>query len=95
MRNGYALLFFIIIIGLAAGVIAALNTRRSIRYAVASFLAGIIPPVAGNLIIILTTNQIAAIVGYYIYLLGMDVMMLTLLYYTFRYCDIRKKKSHR
>ena len=94
MRNGYAFLFIIIIIGLAAGVIAALNTRRSMRYAVAAFLAGIIPPVMGNLIIVLTTNQTAAIVGYYIYFLGMDAMMITLLYYTFRYCDIRKKKSH-
>ena len=95
MRTGYALLFIIIIIGLAAGAIAALNSRRTVRYAVASFLAGIIPAVIGNLMIIVTSNQSVAIAGYYIYFIGMDLLVFTLLNYVIKYCDLRLTKPRK
>ena len=43
----------------------------------------------GNLIIILSTAKIPAMIGCYIYFIGMDAVIMALLFFAFQYCAIK------
>ncbi|MCR5204639.1 MAG: EAL domain-containing protein [Lachnospiraceae bacterium] len=90
MRVEYAIIFSILCIILTVCTITAMQQRRSkaIGGAVAFFVCSLLPPVTGNLIIVCTQNRYVAEVGYYVYFLGMDVMVYSLLRLTFSYCRI-------
>ena len=47
-------------------------------------------PVIGNLILIISSNQIISIIGCYIYFIGMDVAVISLLHFTYSYCEMEK-----
>jgi diguanylate cyclase (GGDEF)-like protein len=52
--------------------------------------AAFIPPVVGNCVIVLSTNAFVSTIGCYLYFLGMDTVMLAMLNFTSRYCDLKK-----
>ena len=54
-------------------------------------LMSLIPPIAGNLIVVIASNELLANVGYYMYFLGMDLTMIAVLNFTFSYCKITWK----
>ena len=86
------ILFSIIFVGLilALGWCArsAMHSHKAIGKSVAQLLIGLIPPVIGNLIILCSTHRAGAVIGCYIYFLGMDLAVYTLLRFTFDYCAI-------
>ena len=90
MRVEYTIIFSILCIVLTVCTITAMRMRaaKAIGGAVAFFVCALLPPVVGNLIIIATQNKYVAQVGYYIYFIGMDVMVYSLLRLTFAYCRI-------
>ena len=89
MRSLFTILFIILIAALLICVAAAKRSHKAIGSYVAFLICALIPPVTGNLIIISSEDQLLSIVGCYIYYLGMDVVMLALLQFTFQYCRIQ------
>ena len=89
MRLGFATLFILLSLALGVCIFFARKSYRKIGKTVAALLGSLIPPVLGNLIIILTGNQTLATVGCYIYFIGMDLFLATLLRFTFDYCMMK------
>ena len=76
---------------IAALAICSAMARRShkrIGRSVALLTSCLIPPVIGNLIIIASSNPLLSNVGYYVYFLGMDLVMFSLVHFTTQYCSI-------
>lgn len=90
MRIEFSIIFSILVIILTVCTILSMNSKKIIGKSVAFFVCSIIPPVIGNLIIICSANKFPAMVGYYIYFLGMDTIMYAMLRFTVRYCRIRR-----
>ena len=62
------------------------KSSRPIGKAMGLLDLSFVPPILGNLIIILTDERQMAIAGYYLYFLGMDFVMAGLAIYTNEYC---------
>ena len=86
MRSLFAGIFIVLIIALGVCVIFSKHSRKAIGTSVALLTGSLIFPVIGNLIIIVSTNQFWPTIGYYIYFLGMDCAVFSLLRFTFDYC---------
>ena len=89
MRYAFAVLFIIMVLALLACVSVARRSYKKIGGTVAMLIGMLIPPVIGNLIIILSTAKIPATIGCYIYFIGMDAVMMSLLHFTFEYCVVK------
>ena len=84
-------LTFGIILFVLAGVMAvcseiARKKGKKIGNAAAMMLICTIPPVAGNAVIILSSQRILSLIGCYTYYLGMDLIIAAMLHFTFVYC---------
>ena len=90
MRTVLSVVFSILIISLVVCVILTRRSNKDIKKTVAFLIAGLAIPVLGNLIIIITTKQLLATIGYYIYFLGMDTAIIALWNFTYRYCEIKR-----
>ena len=86
VRQVFSIICLVLIAALFICRYISLRSPRKIRTSVAMLLWALIPPVAGNLLIISTSNVILANIGYYIYFLGMNFVMLSLLRFTLDYC---------
>ena len=93
MRNEYALFFFAIAVALGICAWAAHYSSKSISKSVELLLLKLIPPVIGNLIIVLATRELPARIGYLIYFIGMDFALYGLLRFAFEYCHLPKLKN--
>ncbi|MBR6255409.1 MAG: EAL domain-containing protein [Clostridiales bacterium] len=89
MRYSFAVLFIAMILALLACTSIARKSYKKIKGAVVMLLVMLIPPLIGNLIIILSTAKIPAMIGCYIYFIGMDSFIMALLFFAFEYCAIR------
>ena len=89
MGLGYSVVFVILIIVLMACSMIAKKSKRTYGPIVAFVEAAIIPSVIGNLIIVGTDNELLATIGYYLYFLGLDLVMFAILRYTFTYCSLK------
>ena len=89
MRYAFAGLFIVMIFALLACMSVARRSYRKIKGAVLMLLGMLIPPMLGNLIIILSTVKIPATIGCYVYFIGMDAFIMALLHFTFEYCMIK------
>lgn len=80
----------VLLLMLALGVCAAVSrrSRRVIAPHVAALTGSLILPVAGNLIIIVSSGKALSTVGSYTYFLGMNVVMFALLRFTMAYCRL-------
>lgn len=92
MRTALSVIFTLLIISLAVCVVFSLRSKKPIGKAVANLLVGLTIPVIGNLILIVTTDQNIANFGCNVYFLGMDAAVITLLFFTYAYCEIGKIK---
>ena len=93
MRIAFAIIFIGMIIGLIVCSVIARRSKKEIGPAVAFFLASLVMPVTGNLIIIVSTEKTIAEIGCYIYYLGMDLMLFALGRFTMRYCGLKWKSA--
>ena len=93
MRFWFSIIFICLILAIVFGSIAAARSRKAIGTSVSLLLAALLPPVIGNLMIISTDSEYIAKAGYYIYFLGMDLVMYTLLRFTSDYCGIKRMRK--
>ena len=88
MRIIFVIIFSILVLALGVCTIFAARSEKRIAKSVTRLLVALIPPVIGNSIIIISSTPILSAVGWYIYLVGMDVVILALLGFTFQYCGV-------
>ena len=86
IRQSFVLIYSVLIAALIFCQIIASRSTKSISKSLSVLLACLIPPVAGNLIIIASQNQTLSYIGYYVYFLGMNFVMYSLLQFTLDYC---------
>ena len=88
MRIALSVVFAVLIVILGLCAFLAIRSKKPIGKSVFFLLLALIPPVAGNLLIIASPIQWISETGCYIYFLGMDAVMLALIIFTFDYCNI-------
>lgn len=93
MRTIVSVVFAVLILLLAVCAVLSMRTKRRIGKYVAGLLIGMLIPILGNLIIIISTDWLISYVGYYVYFLGMDAAVLSILSFTHAYCEIGKPKK--
>ncbi|MBO4636803.1 MAG: EAL domain-containing protein [Clostridiales bacterium] len=92
MRILLAAVLFVFITALVVCMILSLRSKKSIGRYVACLISGVIPPIVGNLILMLSTNHTISMLGFYIYFLGMDATVYSLLRFSYAYCEIKPPK---
>ena len=86
MRNTFSVIFAVLILALITCTIIARRSHKSMGKVVALFEASFIVPVMGNLLIIASSRRTLALVGCYMFFLGFDMVMLSLILFTCKYC---------
>ena len=89
MRNTAFVILALMIVGLAVCSYKAMKHDKSIKHSLALLLLALIPPIAGNLIIIASTSRLPALIGCYVYFLGMDLAVAYLLKFSLDYCNVK------
>ena len=95
MRVVLPIIFIILILALAVCAVIARRSAKAIGNSVALLLIALIPPMTGNLLIILSEEIWLSYVGCYLYFLGMNFVMFAMLRFTFEYCNIQAKEAWR
>lgn len=75
-------------------IVCAALSRKSDRKAsqdVRILLIALLPPIVGNLILTLSTDELVSTIGSYIYFIGLDFTVLAALRFTASYCNIKYK----
>ncbi|MBR1392216.1 MAG: hypothetical protein IJ561_00110 [Ruminococcus sp.] len=86
IRIAFSTILTCLVMALVLCAVKGYKSRKTIGRAVCLLDVALIPPIIGNLIIIGTSNESLAIIGYYIYFLGMDLVMFSLVRFTAKYC---------
>ena len=93
MRIAISAVFTLLIAALVVCAFLSKRSKKGIASSVRFLINSLIPPLIGNLIIILSSNKILSEIGYYFYFLGMNFVVLALLRFTFDYCDLKLPKG--
>ena len=86
MRLFFAGILLLLSLALGFCGFKAYRSTKSIGRSVALLDFFLIPPILGNLIIICSHDHIASIIGFYIYFLGMDIVIYGLFQFALEYC---------
>ena len=92
MRKAFATVIIILAAVLCVCIFFARRSKKPIGKSVAALIASLIPPMIGNIMIIVTHNHLVADIGSYMYFVGMDLIMFFLARFTVRYCEIKEIK---
>ena len=87
-RLAFAIIFALLSCGLVACAVVAFRSKRSIGKPLGRMLLSLIPPVIGNYLIIISTTRLPALVGCYLYYIGIDFTAFQLLRFALAYCGI-------
>ena len=88
MRIVVALIMLALSAGLSFCALKAGRAKKAIAPALHRLLLALLPPVLGNMLIILSYRRLPALVGMYTYIIGMDYVMAGLLRFTLQYCGM-------
>ena len=93
MRTAFGIVFEVLIAALLVCIVLARRTKKPIGRYTALLDASLIPPIIGNLILVVSGRELISTIGYYIYFLGMDLVMFALFRFTIAYCRIPARKT--
>jgi len=93
IRTAFIIIFATLIVTLLVCAFISVRSDKPIGKQVHFFCLSLIPPVLGNMIIIGATTESVALVGCYIYYIGMDLIMFSFIKFTNEYCRIRDEHS--
>ena len=79
VRVGFCVILSLIAAALGVCSVLAYRSNKSIGKSVSLLCAALTSPLLGNLIILLSTGERAALFGWYIYILGVDGILYTLM----------------
>lgn len=93
IRAIFSLVFVALSVALGVCGLIAFRSRKPIGVPLGRMLLALIPPVAGNLLIISATTKLPATIGCYLYYIGIDFTAFSLLRYILSYCNIPWKAN--
>jgi len=93
IRAIFSLIFVALSVALGVCGLIAFRSRKPIGVPLGRLLVALIPPVAGNFLIISATTKLPATIGCYLYYIGIDFTAFSLLRYTLSYCNIPWKAN--
>ena len=93
MRIALSIVFALLVAILGVCAFIAYKSHKPIGKSVAILLVALMPPVIGNLCIIASPFESLSLAGCYIYFLGMDMVMMALVRFTFDYCSLTWHKK--
>ena len=93
MRLAFGILFSAIIIAMGICTRIARQSGKRIGFAAAGLLAPLMLPMAGNLIIILSSDRTLSLIGCYIYYIGLDISIAALLHFAHVYYRIEQSRK--
>ncbi len=88
MREVFAIIYIVLIVLLGLFGVISKKSSKAIGKAVSYLLFTFIVPIAGNLILVLSENELLSSIGSYTYFIGMDLMAFSLFDFTLSYCNI-------
>ena len=88
MREDCAIIYIVLIVLLGLFGVISKKSSKAIGKAVSYLLFTFIVPIAGNLILVLSENELLSTIGSYTYFIGMDLMAFSLFDFTLSYCNI-------
>lgn len=91
MRELFSVCFVIVLVALALCGFFAQQSKKEIGKPVSYMLFSLLFPVAGNLILTVSQNELLSSIGCYVYFIGMDLMAFTLIEFAESYCDFTLK----
>lgn len=91
MRIAFSIIFSVLIVALGVCAFFAFKSKKQMGKTVAFLVLSLIPPVFGNLCIISSPVEILSWTGCYIYFIGLDLVIGSLLYFTGKYCGTIQK----
>ncbi len=86
MRNNIAVMYIILICVLTACSISAKRSKKVISNSVMLLCSSLLIPVIGNFFIIISESEVLSQVGYYLYFIGVDFMIVFLMNFAKVYC---------
>ena len=92
MRIIVSVVFAVLLIILGICWAFARRSKRDISNHVAFLISGMSIPLLGNLILTVAGTEVPALIGSYIYYIGMDIAVFSLLHFTYAYCELGKAK---
>lgn len=92
MRNIVSVVFAVLFVVLGICWVFARRSKKDISDHVAFLVTGMAIPLLGNLILTVADTEIPALIGSYIYFIGMDIAVFSLLHFTYAYCELGKAK---
>ena len=92
MRNLIAIIVSVVAAALVVCGIVARRSDKDIAPKVANFLFSLLGPVIGNLLIIVAHTETPALVGRYLYAVGIDIAVYCMLDFTMQYCGLEWNK---
>lgn len=93
MRIILSVIFVVLTLVLAVCAFFAYRSKKPVGRPVAYLISALIPPIIGNLFIISAPIEMLSVVGCYIYFIGMNLVMLSLVNFMFGYCEIKWHKK--
>ena len=93
VRLTFSIIFIALSMALAVCGLIAFRSRKGIGVPLGRMLFCLIPPVVGNLLIICSTAKLPATIGCYLYYVGIDFTVFSVLRYTLAYCYIPWKNN--
>jgi len=93
IRYIFSLIFIALSVALAICGLVAFRSKKAIGVRLGRLLFALLPPVLGNLMIIGAITKPPATVGCYMYYIGIDFTVFSLLRYTLSYCNIPWKNN--
>ena len=88
MREVFAIIYILLIVLLGLFGVISKKSSKAIGKAVSYLLFTFIVPIAGNMTLVLSENELVSTIGSYIYFIGMDLMAFSLFDFTLSYCNI-------
>lgn len=88
MREVFAIIYIVLIVLLGLFGVISKKSSKAIGKAVSYLLFTFIVPIAGNLILVLSENELLSTIGSYTYFIGMDLLAFSLFDFTLSYCNI-------
>lgn len=88
MRLTFAIIYSVLIVLLGLFGMISRRSKKTVALPVSYLEFTFIVPIVGNLIIVLSQNELLSTIGSYIYFIGMDLMAFSLFDFTLSYCNI-------
>ena len=88
MRLIFAIIYSVLIILLVLCGMISRRSKRTVATSVSYLEFSFIVPIVGNLILVLSQNELLSTLGSYTYFIGMDLMAFSLFDFTLSYCNI-------